>query len=111
MEEDLRPLRDRGLERRCKVRQLLSFAEYQELTTLYWVRYLSEADFVTAIAPASDFDKISRQQYGILFRIADSKKQGKVSWEDFVAFETQLQRPDAEFEVPSSASSRPCAPG
>ncbi|KAL8286743.1 hypothetical protein RQP46_004271 [Phenoliferia psychrophenolica] len=63
------------------------------------VKYLSEADFVTAIAPASDFDKISRAQYGILFRIADKKKQGKVSWEDFVQFEQQLQRPDAEFEM------------
>lgn len=61
--------------------------------------YLTEADFVTAIAPNSDFDKISRSQYGILFKIADQKKQGKVSYDDFIAFETLLKKPDAEFDI------------
>jgi solute carrier family 25 (mitochondrial aspartate/glutamate transporter), member 12/13 len=62
-------------------------------------RYLSETDFVSAIAPTGDFAKIGRQQYGILFHIADKRKRGKVTWEDFVAFETTLKRPDAEFDV------------
>lgn len=54
---------------------------------------------MNAIAPASDFAKISRAQYGILFRIADSKKSGSVSLQDFVAFEGLLKKPDAEFDV------------
>lgn len=62
-------------------------------------RYLAEADFVSAIAPTGDFAKISQQQYGLLFRIADQRKRGKVSWEDFLYFETLLQKPDAEFDV------------
>lgn len=62
-------------------------------------RYLSEPDFVSAIAPASDFKKISREQYGILFRIADQGRKGKVTWEDFVAFEGLLKKPDAEYDV------------
>ncbi|ORY72748.1 mitochondrial inner membrane protein [Leucosporidium creatinivorum] len=62
-------------------------------------KYLSETDFVSAIAPTGDFAKIGRQQYGILFHIADQRKRGKVTWEDFVAFETTLKRPDAEFDI------------
>ncbi|KAM0793053.1 hypothetical protein ACM66B_000540 [Microbotryomycetes sp. NB124-2] len=62
-------------------------------------KYLSEPDFVSAIAPSSDFAKITREQYGLLFRIADQRKVGKVSWDDFVNFEASLQRPDAEFDI------------
>lgn len=54
---------------------------------------------MSAIAPASDFAKIGRQQYGILFRIADLSKSGKVTLEDFVSFERLLKKPDAEFDV------------
>lgn len=54
---------------------------------------------MSAIAPASDFKKISREQYGILFRIADQGRKGKVTWEDFVAFEGLLKKPDAEYDV------------
>lgn len=85
--------------------------------TLHY-RYLSEADFVSAIAPTGDFAKIGRQQYGILFRIADQRKRGKVTWDDFVAFETLLKRPDAEYDVgrryrggdesASAANATPC---
>lgn len=73
--------------------------------------YLTEADFVTAIAPTSDFDKISRSQYGILFKIADQKKQGKVSYDDFIAFESLLKKPDAEFDVSREIPTLECGGG
>ncbi|KAM0756682.1 mitochondrial inner membrane protein [Meredithblackwellia eburnea MCA 4105] len=62
-------------------------------------KYLTESDFVSAVAPSSDFAKISRNQYAILFRIADQKRTGKVTWDEFVRFEKMLQKPDAEFNV------------
>jgi len=62
-------------------------------------KYLTEDAFVTAIAPPEDLKKIRRQQYSLLFRIADVKKDGKVSLDDFVAFEKLLKRPDADFLI------------
>lgn len=38
----------------------------------------------------------------MLFSIADTRQQGKVNWQEFLAFETTLQKPDAEFDVSSN---------
>lgn len=62
-------------------------------------RYLSSEQFVNAIAPSGDLTKIGRQQFAILFKVADSSKRGAVSWDDFVVFETLLKRPDADYWI------------
>jgi len=60
---------------------------------------LDTESFVKAIAPVEDLTKIGRNQFAILFRVADTSKRGLVSWEDFVVFETLLKRPDADYYV------------
>lgn len=60
-------------------------------------RFLDPESFVNAIAPKNDVTKIVREQFAILFRIADTSRRGLVSWEDFTVFETLLKRPDAEY--------------
>jgi hypothetical protein len=62
-------------------------------------RFLDEEGFVNAVAPSNEtFHKIHKSQYSILFKIADLEKSGKVTWDDFVVFQTLLKKPDAEFE-------------
>jgi len=43
--------------------------------------------------------KIKREQYSILFNVADRKNKGKVSLSDWAYFENLLSKPDAEFEI------------
>ncbi len=43
--------------------------------------------------------KIKREQYSILFRVADRKGLGKVSLSDWGYFENILAKPDAEYEI------------
>lgn len=63
-------------------------------------RYLSVDDFVNAIAPEKeDYHKIQRHSYAVLFQVADRSKQGRVSIEDWDAFEQLLDKPDAEYEI------------
>ncbi|KNZ49884.1 hypothetical protein VP01_471g3 [Puccinia sorghi] len=63
-------------------------------------RFLDEEGFINAVAPSNEtFHKIHKSQYSILFKIADLEKSGKVTWDDFVVFQTLLKKPDAEFEV------------
>ncbi|KDE08230.1 hypothetical protein MVLG_01497 [Microbotryum lychnidis-dioicae p1A1 Lamole] len=76
-----------------------AFAQFATSDSIGGAAYLTEPDFVTAIAPAGDFAKITRQQYGILFRIADRSKSGRVTWEDFYSFEKLLTKPDADFDI------------
>lgn len=54
-----------------------------------------------AIAPQGDLagTKLGSAQYALLFRVADSKRRGLVSWEDFTVFETLLKRPDADYWI------------
>lgn len=62
-------------------------------------RFLDEEGFINAVAPSNEtFHKIHKSQYSILFKIADLEKSGKVTWDDFVVFQTLLKKPDAEFE-------------
>ncbi|EMD32637.1 hypothetical protein CERSUDRAFT_87946 [Gelatoporia subvermispora B] len=62
-------------------------------------KYLNPEQFVNAIAPQGDLQKIGRAQFATLFRVADSNRRGLVSWDDFVVFETILKRPDADYYI------------
>ncbi|KAI2623211.1 mitochondrial carrier [Hypoxylon sp. NC1633] len=62
--------------------------------------YMGPEEFIEAIAPPSeDYHKISRDQYGLLFRVADRRDTGKVTIGDWAAFENLLMKPDAEYEI------------
>ncbi|OAQ99904.1 hypothetical protein LLEC1_06713 [Akanthomyces lecanii] len=57
-------------------------------------------EFINAVAPENeDFHKIRREQYMILFRVADRRGQGRVSLSDWHVFENILAKPDAEYEI------------
>ncbi|KAL1998597.1 hypothetical protein VTN02DRAFT_5916 [Thermoascus thermophilus] len=62
--------------------------------------YMTEEDFIDAVAPKhADYHKIKREQYGILFRVADRRKTGRVNLADWATFENLLAKPDAEYEI------------
>ncbi|KAL9125316.1 MAG: hypothetical protein Q9217_005462 [Psora testacea] len=63
-------------------------------------KYMTEYDFVNAIAPSNEnYHKIGREQYAILFQVADRKKTGRIGLKDWGAFENLLSKPDAEYEI------------
>ncbi|CAG8720301.1 8838_t:CDS:1, partial [Acaulospora morrowiae] len=62
-------------------------------------KYMNQDDFISAIAPGEDWKKIKREQFGILFKVADNNKKGLISLQDFVVFENLLSKPDAEYEI------------
>lgn len=63
-------------------------------------KYLNLEDFLNAIAPPNeDYHKISRNSYAVLFQVADRTHKGLVSLKDWHAFETLLDRPDAEYLI------------
>jgi solute carrier family 25 aspartate/glutamate transporter 12/13 len=43
--------------------------------------------------------KIKREQYAILFRVADRRRAGKINMFDWGTFENLLAKPDAEYEI------------
>jgi solute carrier family 25 (mitochondrial aspartate/glutamate transporter), member 12/13 len=43
--------------------------------------------------------KIKRDQYAVLFHVADRKRTGKVTIQDWSNFENLLSKPDAEYEI------------
>lgn len=62
--------------------------------------FMNEEDFINAIAPVTeDYHKIKRQQYAILFRVADRRGTGRISLLDWGTFENLLAKPDAEYEI------------
>ncbi|KAL7625317.1 mitochondrial aspartate-glutamate transporter agc1 [Parahypoxylon ruwenzoriense] len=62
--------------------------------------YMGPDEFIEAIAPPNeDYHKIGRDQYGLLFRVADRKGTGRVTIGDWAAFENLLLKPDAEYEI------------
>ncbi|EEP77032.1 hypothetical protein UREG_01881 [Uncinocarpus reesii 1704] len=62
--------------------------------------YMMEEDFINAIAPKHEnYHKIKREQYGILFQVADRRRVGRVNLSDWAAFESLLAKPDAEYEI------------
>ncbi|KAL1408030.1 mitochondrial aspartate-glutamate transporter agc1 [Vanrija albida] len=63
-------------------------------------KFLNESEFIDAIAPTDEgFNRINREQYGVLFRVAANRATNLVSFEDFVVFETLLKRPDADYQL------------
>ncbi|KAJ5238726.1 hypothetical protein N7468_003345 [Penicillium chermesinum] len=62
--------------------------------------FMTEQDFISAVAPKQeDYHKIKREQYGILFHVADRRKTGKLNLSDWATFENLLAKPDAEYEI------------
>ncbi|KAI6782903.1 uncharacterized protein J7T54_002062 [Emericellopsis cladophorae] len=62
--------------------------------------YMGPEEFITAIVPKNeDFHKIKREQYSILFRVADMKNCGRVTLTDWGVFENLLMKPDSEYEI------------
>ncbi|TXT09606.1 uncharacterized protein COLE_03540 [Cutaneotrichosporon oleaginosum] len=63
-------------------------------------KFLNADQFINAIAPTDEgFNRIKRQQYNVLFQVADAKKRGLVSFNDFVLFETRECGPDADYQL------------
>ncbi|PBP17089.1 hypothetical protein BUE80_DR012028 [Diplocarpon rosae] len=61
---------------------------------------MGEEEFINAVAPPTeDFHKIKREQYAILFRVADRRNTGKINLWDWGTFENLLAKPDAEYEI------------
>lgn len=62
--------------------------------------FMTEEQFIDAVAPAEeDYGKIKREQYGLLFHVADRKGRGKVSIADWATFNNLLFKADAEYEI------------
>ncbi|ETS80124.1 hypothetical protein PFICI_07653 [Pestalotiopsis fici W106-1] len=62
--------------------------------------FMTEEQFIDAVAPADeDYGKIKREQYGLLFHVADRKRRGRVSIADWAAFNNLLFKADAEYEI------------
>ena len=61
---------------------------------------MTKDDFVSAIAPtAADYHKIQREQYGVLFNVADRRKEGYLTLKEWAAFEFLLAKPDGEYQI------------
>ncbi|PHH80646.1 hypothetical protein CDD82_1628 [Ophiocordyceps australis] len=62
--------------------------------------YMGRDEFIDAVVPSNeDHHKIKRDQYSILFRVADSKGTGRVTIADWGVFENLLLKSDAEYEI------------
>ncbi|PWW77120.1 mitochondrial carrier [Tuber magnatum] len=74
------------------------FASITEPTT--GEKLMSKENFIDAIAPPDqDFHKIQRDQYAILFDIADRRSRGVLNIQDWATFENLLAKPDAEYQI------------
>ncbi|KAK5135077.1 hypothetical protein LTR08_005602 [Meristemomyces frigidus] len=63
-------------------------------------RYLDEKAFINAVAPeGEDYHKIKREQYSILFSIADRHSKDRVTLQDWSVFNNLLAKPDAEYDI------------
>ena len=62
-------------------------------------RFMTKDDFLDAVAPGEDFKKIERNQFALLFRLADKGEKGYLSFNDFIIFQNLLSKPDAEYEI------------
>jgi solute carrier family 25 aspartate/glutamate transporter 12/13 len=62
--------------------------------------HLTESTVVDAITPdGEDYHKIKREQYAILFYVADRRRRESVNYQDWMAFENLLAKPDAEYDI------------
>ncbi|KAJ6258810.1 Mitoferrin [Drechslerella dactyloides] len=67
-------------------------------------KLMTQIDFIEAITPPPDspaaaYHKIPREQYGVLFQVADRRRAGQLTLHDYTFFENLLSRPDAEYEI------------
>ncbi|KAK6345833.1 mitochondrial aspartate-glutamate transporter agc1 [Orbilia blumenaviensis] len=80
------------------------FDKYASSTSPEGVKLMSQVDFIEAITPPPDsaaaaYHKIPREQYGILFLVADRSRKGQITVQDYAFFENLLSKPDAEYEI------------
>ncbi|KAL1875272.1 hypothetical protein VTK73DRAFT_10228 [Phialemonium thermophilum] len=62
--------------------------------------FMGPEQFIDAVAPPNeDYHKIKREQYALLFRVADRQGRGKVNLSDWAYFQNLLMKPDAEYEI------------
>ncbi|KAK3702412.1 mitochondrial aspartate-glutamate transporter agc1 [Vermiconidia calcicola] len=62
--------------------------------------FLGQKEFVDAIAPEDeDYHKIKREQYTVLFQIADQRRESRINLQDWTVFNNLLAKPDAEYEI------------
>ncbi|KAI8625130.1 mitochondrial carrier domain-containing protein [Xylariaceae sp. FL1651] len=93
---------------------LLGSEEPSKLSASYRATFLNNAkrdektgelimgpdEFIDAIAPQNeDYSKIHRDQYSILFRVADRSGNGQVTMGDWATFLNLLNKADAEYEI------------
>lgn len=77
-----------------------TFDKHASRTASDGEKYMTREDFVGAIAPLDqNYHKIKREQYSILFEIADRRKEGLVNLQDWATFENLLAKPDVEYEI------------
>ncbi|KTW28473.1 hypothetical protein T552_01733 [Pneumocystis carinii B80] len=61
--------------------------------------YMNNEDFVNAITSEGVCEKVKREEYDILFKVADVKKRGLLSEEDWICFGKLLGKYDAEYQI------------
>ncbi|KAI8084217.1 mitochondrial carrier domain-containing protein [Gilbertella persicaria] len=76
-----------------------TFQKYATIENEHKEKFMTREDFLSAIVPGEDFKKIQRDQFELLYKIADRTNKGAISFDDFVIFEDLLSKPDAEYEV------------
>ncbi|KHJ32981.1 putative mitochondrial carrier [Erysiphe necator] len=77
-----------------------TFEKYAKVDPDTGEHFMEEKEFIDAIAPESeDYLKIRREQYAILFHVADRNHTGKVNLSDWITFDNLLSKPDAEYEI------------
>lgn len=77
-----------------------AFDKYASVQSESGEKFLSQADFVDAIAPLDqDYHKIPREAYALLFSVADRSGRSQLSRADWAAFEQLLYLPDAEYQI------------
>lgn len=78
---------------------VLSLPPTAQLPKAYTCTYLGQEPATDRQSGAWLQGKIKREQYGLLFRVADRKSSGKVSLADWATFNNLLAKADAEYEI------------
>ncbi|CCJ30988.1 unnamed protein product, partial [Pneumocystis jirovecii] len=61
--------------------------------------YMNLDNFINAIVPEEYSHKIKREEYSLIFKVADVNKRGLLSLQDWICFENLLEKHDAENEI------------
>ncbi|EWC47866.1 hypothetical protein DRE_02748 [Drechslerella stenobrocha 248] len=80
------------------------FDKFASVTSPEGDKFMTQVDFIEAVtpppgSPAASYHKIPREQYGVLFQVADRSRAGQISLQDYTFFENLLSKPDAEYEI------------